>query len=67
TLLNQMYTPAQIATMGVMPTITEVEQFIGAGSIATFYPTYGVAIVFRADTVAGVIYISIEANVEGGE
>jgi len=67
TLLNQRYTPAQIAVMGVPQTLTEVEQFIGAGAIVTFYPTYGVAIVFRADTIAGMIYISVEGNVEGGE
>lgn len=67
TLINQRYTPAQIAVMGVPQTITEVEQFIGAGDIVTFYPTYGVALAFRADTVAGTIYISVEGNVEGGE
>lgn len=67
TLIAQGYTAAQIAAMGVTQTITEVEQFIGAGSLVTFYPTYGIAIVFRADTVAGMIYISVEGNVEGGE
>ncbi|GAG54944.1 unnamed protein product, partial [marine sediment metagenome] len=47
--------------------ITEVEHFLAAGDKDTFYPTYGIAIVFRAATVAGDIYISIEGNVEGGE
>jgi len=67
TLVAQSYTAAQIAAMGVLQTITEVEQFIGAGSLVTFYPTYGVSIVFRAATVAGMIYISAEGNVEGDE
>jgi len=67
TLIAQAYTAAQIAVMGVTQTITEVEQFIGAGDIITFYPTYGIALVFRADTIAGTIYISVEGNVEGGE
>ena len=67
TLLAQSYTVAQIAAMGVSQVITEVEHFVGAGDKDTFYPTYGTAIVFRADAIAGMIYISAEGNVEGGE
>jgi len=67
TLLAQGYTVAQIAVMGVTQTITEVEHFLAADDKDTFYPTYGIAIVFRADTAAGTIYISVEGNVEGGE
>jgi len=67
TLVAQEYTVAQIAVMGVPQVITEVEHFVAAGDKDTFYPTYGTAIVFRADTVAGTIYITIEGNVEGGE
>ena len=33
----------------------------------TFYPTYAVALVYRAQTANGAIYIAIEGNVEGGE
>ncbi len=67
TLLAQGYTVAQIAAMGVSQVITEVEHFVAAGDKDTFFPTYGSAIVFRADTVAGMIYVSAEGNVEGGE
>jgi len=67
TLLTQSYTAEQIATMGVSPVITEVEHFVAQNDKDTFYPTYGSAIVFRADTIAGMIYISAEGNVEGGE
>ena len=67
TLLAQQYTVAQIAAMGVSSVITEVEHFVAAGDKDTFNPTYGSAIVFRADTVVGMIYISAEGNVEGGE
>ncbi|GAG81110.1 unnamed protein product, partial [marine sediment metagenome] len=45
----------------------EVWHFLAAGDKDTFYPTYGSAIVFRAATVLGMIYISAEGNVEGGE
>ena len=67
TLIVQGYTAAQIAAMGVSPIITEVEHFVAANARDTFYPTYGSAIVFRSDTVAGMIYVSAEGNVEGGE
>ena len=67
TLLGQLYSVAQIAAMGVSPVITEVEHFVADDARDTFYPTYGSAIVFRADTVAGMIYITAEGNVEGGE
>ncbi len=67
TLLAQGYTAEQIAAMGVAQTIVEVEHFVAEGDKDTFYPTYGTAIVFRADSAAGMLYISIEGNVEGGE
>ncbi len=67
TLLAQGYTAAQITAMGVAQTIVEVEHFVAEGDKDTFYPTYGVAIVFRADSAAGMLYVSIEGNVEGGE
>ena len=67
TLIAQNYTAAQIAALGVSPVIAEVEHFVAAGDKDTFNPTYGTAIVYRADTVAGMIYISAEGNVEGGE
>ena len=67
TLIAQGYTASQIATMNVPNFITEVEHFVAAGDKDTFYPTYGVSIVYRAATVAGMIYISVEGNVEGGE
>ena len=66
-LLNQMYSTTLIASWGILPTITEVEQWVGAGDTVTFYPTYGVAIAFRGDTANGDIYIALEGNVEGGE
>jgi len=67
TLIAQGYTAAQIAAMGVSQVITEVEHFVAKRDKDTFYPTYGTAIVFRADSVAGMIYVSAEGNVEGGE
>ncbi len=67
TLIAQQYTVEQIAAMDVPQLITEVEYFIAQNDKDTFYPTYGVAIVFRAATVAGTIYVSVEGNVEGGE
>lgn len=67
TFIVQGYTAAQIAALGVSPVIVEVEHFVAAGDKDTFNPTYGSAIVFRANTVAGMIYISAEGNVEGGE
>ena len=67
TLIAQNYTAAQIAVMGVSQVITEVEHFVAKRDKDTFYPTYGTAIVFRADSVAGMIYISAEGNGEGGE
>ena len=67
TFLLQQFTPAQIAVMGVPQVITEVEHFVAADDKDTFYPTYGVAMLFRADSISGSIYISAEGNVEGGE
>ncbi len=67
TLLAQGYTASQITAMGVSQVITEVEHFVAAGDKDTFLPTYGTAIVFRADSAAGMLYISAEGNVEGGE
>ena len=66
-LLAQGYSTGRIAAMGVSPVITEVEHFVATGDKDTFYPTYATAIVFRADSVAGTIYVSAEGNVEGGE
>ena len=63
----QLYTAQQIAAMGVPQVNTEVEHFVAADDKDTFYPTYGVAMLFRADSVSGSIYISAEGNVEGGE
>ncbi len=66
-LLNQFYSKDLIESWGISSTITEVEQFIGGGNSMTFYPTYAVAIAYRAQTANGAIYIAIEGNVEGGE
>ena len=66
-LINQLYDTALIASWGISSTITEVEQFIGGGNSMTFYPTYAVALAYRAQTANGAIYIAIEGNVEGGE
>lgn len=55
----------------VVPTdpmlIFEREMFLPANEEITFYPTYGYALVFRANTLAGTLYIWCEGNVEGGE
>lgn len=57
------------ATIGTVPTapqfITEVEQVAPMGAFITFYPTYGVSILFRRVTVSGTVRIWIEGNVEG--
>ncbi len=66
-LVNQLYSTTLIESWGISSTITEVEQWVGAGDTITFYPTYAVALVYRADTANGTIYIAIEGNVEGGE
>jgi len=66
-LLDLGYTAREIATLGVPEAIVEVEHFVAADDKDTFYPTYGLYIAFRADLVAGMIYISAEGNVEGGE
>ncbi len=66
-LLNQFYSVDLIASWGISSTITEVEQWVGAGDTVTFYPTYAVALAYRAATANGTIYIAIEGNVEGGE
>lgn len=67
TLIAQGYSAAEISGMGVSQVITEVEHFVAKRDKDTFYPTYATAIIFRADSVAGTIYISAEGNVEGGE
>ena len=66
-LLATGYTAAQVAALGVPATITEIAQFLPADDEVTFYPTYGVAIVFYQSTVSGTIYIWAEGNAEGGE
>lgn len=67
TLIAQGYSINQIAAMGVPQVIIEVEYFMAQRDKDTFYPTYATAIVFRANSTAGMIYISAEGNVEGGE
>ncbi len=67
TLLAQGHSSTHIAALNVPMVITEVEHFVAKRDKDTFYPTYGTAIVFRADSVVGTIRISIEGNVEGGE
>ena len=72
-LIGQGYTAQQIAA-GLTPhgeavpaTITEVPQFLPFDEQITWYPTYGVSIVFYQSTAAGTIYVWAEGNVEGGE
>lgn len=66
-LMATGHTAAQIAVLGVPTTITEIAQFMLADDEVTFYPTYGVAIVFYQSTASGMIYIWAEGNAEGGE
>lgn len=47
--------------------IVEEEQFIGEYDEIVFLPTYGYAILFRADSEAGTMRIYVEGNVEGTE
>lgn len=47
--------------------IFEREQYVPATTLVTFFPTYGYAMGFRADTVQGILTVNIESNVEGGE
>jgi hypothetical protein len=47
--------------------IIEAEQYIPANQPCRFFPTYGIGITYRADTVSGTITIWSEANVEGTE
>lgn len=55
----------------VVPTapmlIFEREMFLPANEEITFYPTYGYALVFRGNTVAGTLYAWVEGNTEGDE
>jgi len=67
TLIAQGYTTAQIAAMGVSQFVTQVEHFVAQNDKDSFFPTYATVIVYRADSIAGTIYISAEGNVEGGE
>lgn len=67
TLRAQLYTEEQIDAMKVPKFIVEVEHFVAQNDKDTFYLTYGVAIVFRADSAMGTIYVSIAGNVEGDE
>lgn len=61
------YTAQQLSAMGVPSTIMETENWIPMNDDITFYPTLGVTIIFRADTVQGTLNISVEGNVEGTE
>ena len=61
------YSTAQLLALGVPQYIVEVEHFIPANTMVTFYPTYAYSIAFRQSTAAGTIRISAEGNVEGGE
>lgn len=61
------YTVDQIAALGVPATITEIAQFILRNDDVTFYPTYGIAIVFYQSTASGTIYIWVEGSTERGK
>lgn len=45
--------------------ITEIEQVIAAGEQITFYPTFGISILFRRVSLDGTIRIYAEGNIEG--
>lgn len=45
----------------------EQEQYVPQNQPVHFLPTYGYAIIFRADTVQGTMQIWVEGNVEGTE
>ena len=64
-LKAQGLTDAQIAKKGVPKTIMEMEQFIPSGDYIRFYPTLGVAIIFRANTLSSTLNIWVEGNMEG--
>lgn len=49
------------------PTIIECEMYIPANQFMRFHPTLGLALIFRADTVGGILRVWSEGNVEGGE
>lgn len=51
----------------VSRSIMEEEMYVPANTLLTFNPTYGIAIIFRADTLIGSLNIWIEGNVEGTE
>ena len=65
--LNQGATKEQIAAEGIPQTITEIATLIPANTLLTFFPTYGVSIVFYHPALAGTLNIWIEGNVEGTE
>ena len=73
TLLNEGYTNHQILNgltrigEAVPATITEVPEFMPADEQITWFPTYGVSIVFYQATLVGTVYVWVEGNVEGGE
>lgn len=57
----------QLAAAGIPQTITEVPQFIPAGTIMNFSPTLGASITYYQDTLPGIIRFWIQGNAEGGE
>ena len=66
-LLVQGYTAAQIMALGVSPVIFETEMPLLSGDYKRYYPSMGYALVFRADTVSGTLYVEAEGNMEGNE
>lgn len=53
--------------VGIPPIIAEQPMFIPAGGTIRFNPTYGVSMVYWFNTVAGMMVVDIEGNVEGTE
>ena len=49
------------------PVIVEAEEYVPMGGFMRFHPTMALAMIYRADTVAGALNVWIESNSEGSE
>ena len=64
-LVTQGRSAGEIARLGVLQTILEVEHFIPQNAMMTFRLTLGAGILFRANAASGTLNIWIGGNVEG--
>jgi hypothetical protein len=66
-LVSQGYSVEEIAAYDTPKHITEVELWVPSGDYIRLYPTLAYAVIFRANAVAGTLYVWIDGNVEGDD